>query len=74
MGKDAKKCAMEALKIDAKNPKGLYRLGLAYKLNKEYDDARECIKRAIEYAPNDKNLRDEYKKLLSEKTVQEKEW
>ena len=47
MPKDAIKYSQEAIKINDQNPKALYRLGMAYKMNKEYDNAKESFKRAI---------------------------
>ena len=42
----------DLLKIDAKNPMGLYRSGLLYASQHDIKNAEECFKKALQYDPN----------------------
>ncbi len=42
------------LKLDAKNPKALFRYGEALIGSKDYDEAKKQFEAALEVAPNDK--------------------
>lgn len=47
---------------------------MAYKLQNDLDRAKDNLLKAIQEAPNDIAMRDEYKALLDLKNVKEKQW
>ena len=49
-------------------------MALAYKAENDFDRAQESFKSAIKLAPQDKELRTEYQKLLEIKNAKEREW
>lgn len=72
--KEAIKAATESLEHNKTNPKAYFRLGVALKLNGDFDAAKENLATAIKLAPNDINLRNEYKSLADLKMTKEQEW
>ena len=74
MYKECIKNCNEALTYVKENPKAYYRIAQAYKETADLDRAQENFKIAIQMAPNDKGLRNEYKKLMDLKGAKEKEW
>jgi len=73
MYKEGIKAANDSLIYIKDNPKAYYRIGVAYREEKDYERSQENFKKAIQLNPNDKNLREEYKKLLEIKSTKEKE-
>jgi tetratricopeptide (TPR) repeat protein len=69
-----KHCQEALIHKPANNPKAYYRLHLAYKLQNDLDRAKDNLLKAIQEAPNDIAMRDEYKALLDLKNVKEKQW
>ena len=61
-----------ALEYVQNNPKVYYRMALAYKGENDFDRAQEKFKKAIELAPNDKELRTGYQELKELKTQKER--
>ena len=49
---EEKKALSDLLKIDEKNPQGLYRSGLMYVAQHDTKNAEECFKQALEYDPD----------------------
>ena len=49
---EEKKALNDLLKIDEKNPMGLYRSGLMYIAQHDTKNAEECFKKALQYDPN----------------------
>ena len=49
---EEKKALNDLLRIDEKNPMGLYRSGLMYVAQHDTKSAEECFKRALEYDPD----------------------
>ena len=47
-----KKTLSDLLKVDEKNPKGLYRLGLMHLAQHDIKNAEEAFKKALEYSPD----------------------
>lgn len=72
--KEAIKSAKDAIIINDKNPKAHYRLAQAYKMENDYDRTKESLILAIKLAPNDQNLRKEYKELMDIMNAKHKEW
>ncbi len=72
--KEAIKTATESIEYNKSNPKAYFRLGLAQKLNGDFEDAKASLATAIKLAPNDVNLRNEYKSLTDLKMTKEQEW
>ena len=63
MYKDGIKAANEAILYVQDNPKAYYRIAIAYKEERDYDRSQENFIKAIQLNPNDKDLREEYRKL-----------
>lgn len=68
------KHSMEAIKIDPQNAKGHYRLYQGYKLNNDFELAKQSLVTAIKLQPNDPVLREEHKHLKELKSEKEKQW
>ncbi|DBA04402.1 TPA: hypothetical protein N0F65_009998 [Lagenidium giganteum] len=64
--------ADEALKIDAKNAKALYRGGKAHLMQGNLDQARKLLRQAVQSQPNDRSIR-EALQLLAEKAAEQKQ-
>ena len=60
---DAVKAAKEAVEQRPENPKALYRLATAQRLNGDYEPAKETIVKAIKLSPGDKVLRQEHQTI-----------
>jgi tetratricopeptide (TPR) repeat protein len=71
---DSIKFAKEAIGYVKHNPKAHYRLYLAYKESNDLDRAKESLLEAIKLEPNDKRMREEYKKLIDTKSEKERMW
>lgn len=80
---EEKKALSDLLKLDSKNPMGLYRSGLMYATQHDIKNAEEYFKKALEYDPNlvkakynlallyESNNRDKAKELFIEVLEQE---
>jgi Flp pilus assembly protein TadD len=60
---DAVKTAKEAVEQWPENPKALYRLANAQRLNGDFEPAKETIVKAIKLDPGNKTLREEHKTI-----------
>jgi len=72
--REAVKAAKESLEFNKTNPKAYYRLAVAQKENGELEPAKESILKAVELAPSDKTIRDEYRALMELMNQKHKEW
>lgn len=71
---DCIKFSKEAISYVKNNPKAYYRMFLAYKETNDLDRAKENLLEAIKLEPNDKKMREDYKKLVDVKTEKERMW
>lgn len=60
--------------MDPNNFKAFYQKAQAWKTKNEFDKSADCFKQAIRLAPQDRNLRQEYKEMIECKNVKVKEW
>jgi Tfp pilus assembly protein PilF len=72
--KDCLKNAKDAVTLDDTNSKSHYRLAVAYKLNNDFEPAKEHLALAVKLEPGNKKLRKEYQDLTQAMSKKEKEW
>lgn len=70
----AVKAAQNAVDADQTNFKAFYRLAQAYQDLHDFDQSSENFKKAISLQPQDRQLREEYKKMIDYKNAKIKEW
>lgn len=46
-------CTEESLRLHSSNPKALFRRAMALSSRKEFDEAADCLRTALEIEPND---------------------